>query len=1147
MKKLLASLTVLFCLGAISVQSQLRDDTIKRVDVSGVGMCGTTSDWIWEVNKLANQAPAKGRSGGGAVSKTAAVFTTQPNFPVGKVITCGKFRLYYEDLLQSNNDGFAHSTLGAKRRQTLCAVLNYVQSVYDFNLIPTGDYIDLYVMWSYAPTNPAPSGTGFLAVAGPFFSPGSGYGNTAGFYGGNMFDHVTTGTDPQPGQYDGVLQVNFDKVTPSFQIASYWDDYTNTTSTCVWDLYSVLLHEVTHIMGWFSNVKEDTSTNNYYAENTLNNSFTLFDKYFLYYGDAKTPTTFAGNKLVTLGGSPVVNPNFVSPSSNTNPLRSNKVWMNNSGIPLNHPVYSGDYPLPAPYSPMSLLSHMSDTLNSFTGMSQYSPGFQPNYVMGPGIAIEQLKRQWTNFEMRTLLTIGYHLDPVFGSSTSLSVNGVVTNLNLLNTNIPPQRSTPAQVTEYYASNPLHNWAETMPVTATISTNNNTTSNPNATSVVINVSSLGTDANGDVVRILPGSLFNIRGCGNSTTGGGNNHNQLSINSGGTQVTYTPRPGFRGRAQFGFYLSDGKEQGSFCVATINVVSVGFVYIGGLPFNHNKVMNGDFENGTEVRQRLLNENIDHTGLEFYREGPFMTGDHLSDNQPSYNAMSNGWSDDGGEYIYQSWKMCNQVNGGLKGNYGRAYGDFNGNGYQQGTNPIGPLGNTATNPNHRYHNFAGSANFFELITPVLKCRAYRFEMDINLERTGLVVGNTFTATLNFVTNPGINPSAATTLQSAPMTLAVTTVAHNAWQHVSLDIPYCSPTAAMFVNLSSNVGGYPFHVPLIDNLALSEIAPPPLVVSASASPSSIPAGSCSTLAATATNATCPTTYTWQPGNLSGQSVTVCPGITTSYALTVNDSCRTATAATTVTVAGPCVDPPNSSMVAWYPFDETVGTTAANLATGNAGTLINSPTHISGAVAGALHFDGINDYVESPSTIVTNIGPAGLPLTCGGSYSTCRGDLSIDAWINVDPTASNGVITITDKRSGTIPAINGYQFFLYQRNKLGLQLADGAGLSGYTNYFSPVISGLIGNWHHVAVTVNRRLPAGIRWYADGVSVGSSDPTVTATRYGSLVNNSPMRIGADKGLGNWFKGDIDELEIFNRELTSAEVLGIFNAGASGKCK
>lgn len=254
-----------------------------------------------------------------------------------------------------------------------------------------------------------------------------------------------------------------------------------------------------------------------------------------------------------------------------------------------------------------------------------------------------------------------------------------------------------------------------------------------------------------------------------------------------------------------------------------------------------------------------------------------------------------------------------------------------------------------------------------------------------------------------------------------------------------------------------------------------------------------------------------------------------------------------IALQNPCVDPPNTTMVAWYPFDETTGTTAANLATGNSGTLINSPTHVAGKVAGALRFDGVNDYVSSPSTIVTNIGPAGLPQTCSGNYSTCRGDLSIDAWIKVDPTASIAAITITDKRSGVVPAIKGYSFFVYARNRLGLQLADGVG-AGYSNYLSPIIAGLTGNWHHVAVTVSRQSsPTGIKWYDNGLLIGSSNPTAGATRYGSLVNNGPLRIGADDYTGGQFKGDIDEVEIFNRELTTVEVQGIFNAGASGKCK
>lgn len=493
----LAVLTLLFVQAAPSAQEP------TRPDFSNVGQCGTSSEWVARVNRLAR---------GASQEKSAAAtstFTPQGSFPPGQVLTCGKFRLYYEDLLQSNADGFAHATAGPQRRNTMCAVLMYVQGVFDFTaLTGANPNIDLYVMHSYAPTNPAPPGTMFLAQAGPLFP--ANFGSVAGFYGGHVLTHVTTNTDPDTNQYDAVLQVNFDHVDSSPpQQVSYWDDYANTSATCHWDLYSILLHEVTHTMGWLSLVSEDGSTN-HYAQNTLGNSFTMLDKNFLYYGDASMPSSFSGNKLVT--SAPSINAGV---NANSNPLRSSKIWMNNSGMPLNHPAYSGDFvgyyaTPPVPFAPQSLLSHLNDNYNSFTRMAQYSPGFQPNYVMGPGIAREQLKREWTNFELRTLSALGYLLSASFANSTSLS-GGAVTNAALLNNNVPPHRTTPVQVTEYAVWNiPTLSWAETLPVTATIATNNNTASSLNASSVVVPVSSLAADGNGDTVRILPGSLFNIRG-------------------------------------------------------------------------------------------------------------------------------------------------------------------------------------------------------------------------------------------------------------------------------------------------------------------------------------------------------------------------------------------------------------------------------------------------------------------------------------------------------------------------------------------------------------------------------------------------------------------------------------------------------------
>jgi Concanavalin A-like lectin/glucanases superfamily len=252
-----------------------------------------------------------------------------------------------------------------------------------------------------------------------------------------------------------------------------------------------------------------------------------------------------------------------------------------------------------------------------------------------------------------------------------------------------------------------------------------------------------------------------------------------------------------------------------------------------------------------------------------------------------------------------------------------------------------------------------------------------------------------------------------------------------------------------------------------------------------------------------------------------------------------------------CVNPPNTTMVAWYPFDETNPSAgmSANLATGNTGFWSTSPpTPIAGKVAGALNFNGISNYVDTPSSIATNFGPGvNVPVWCSGDYSTCQGDFSIDTWINI-PSIPSGNATIVDKRSGAVPLIYGYNFFLYN-NQLGLQLADGQGPVGYSSYLSNPIPTLASGWNHVAVTVHRAGGfSGIRFYFNGVVVPPvGNPT---NRLGSLVNNSPLRIGANIAASpftNWFLGSLDELEIFNRELSPPEVWSIYNAGQYGKCK
>ncbi len=225
-----------------------------------------------------------------------------------------------------------------------------------------------------------------------------------------------------------------------------------------------------------------------------------------------------------------------------------------------------------------------------------------------------------------------------------------------------------------------------------------------------------------------------------------------------------------------------------------------------------------------------------------------------------------------------------------------------------------------------------------------------------------------------------------------------------------------------------------------------------------------------------------------------------------------------------CVPPP-SGMVAWWSLDETVGPTSNDIggSVNNSGTWMNSPVPVSGEVAGALSFNGSNS-VDVPDQAELNFG---------------TGDFSIDLWIKT--TDASGTRTILDKRTGSVPNVTGYCLFLVN-GYLSSQIGDGV---HYNNWVS---TGFVadGEWHHVAVTVDRDYPSGWLHYVDGSAV----PTIANPMgySGSLTNTAPFVIARNLvSPGYTFTGTLDEIELFNRVLNPAEVQRIYQAGSEGKCK
>jgi hypothetical protein len=148
-------------------------------------------------------------------------------YPASSQILCGKFKVYYADLLPGAPAvGFADPILGQARINTFCAVLTYVQSVFNFNNVLDSAPIRIEVEASFAPVaNPAPTNVGYFAYAGPTIN----YTTINKIEGGNVFDQITTGNSNVPADgFHARMKVNFDQTfsggVPNGAI-NWLDDY----------------------------------------------------------------------------------------------------------------------------------------------------------------------------------------------------------------------------------------------------------------------------------------------------------------------------------------------------------------------------------------------------------------------------------------------------------------------------------------------------------------------------------------------------------------------------------------------------------------------------------------------------------------------------------------------------------------------------------------------------------------------------------------------------------------------------------------------------------------------------------------------------------------------------------------------------------
>jgi hypothetical protein len=190
-------------------------------------------------------------------------------------------------------------------------------------------------------------------------------------------------------------------------------------------------------------------------------------------------------------------------------------------------------------------------------------------------------------------------------------------------------------------------------------------------------------------------------------------------------------------------------------------------------------------------------------------------------------------------------------------------------------------------------------------------------------------------------------------------------------------------------------------------------------------------------------------------------------------------------------------LVGWWKFDEGSGTVAYDSSgNGNDGNLMNGPTWTDGKVGGALSFDG-DSFVE--------IG-AILPKTYSKSL-----------WINASSIEQEG---------NNIFSWDG---------KHALYVPNGKLSSGHNNSWGIVKDNEIislFHWYYVALTYNSSSKEMIL-FKNGLVVSTGQ----VADCGELIRS---QIGAFKS-SYCFKGLIDDVRIYDRALSAAEVQALYNLG------
>lgn len=186
---------------------------------------------------------------------------------------------------------------------------------------------------------------------------------------------------------------------------------------------------------------------------------------------------------------------------------------------------------------------------------------------------------------------------------------------------------------------------------------------------------------------------------------------------------------------------------------------------------------------------------------------------------------------------------------------------------------------------------------------------------------------------------------------------------------------------------------------------------------------------------------------------------------------------------------------------------------------VDGATAAAGKIGQALSFNGSSNYVTIGDVLDFNY----------------NGQFSVSAWIKPNALPGNDSYKCIVSKMDNEAPLSGWYFGLWNSlGQLGLYYDDNSGNQTMATTNEIINTGI---WQHVVGVYNNET---ITIYLNGVPQSNSETATAATS--SVNNNVPLCIGCDdNATDEIFDGAIDEVRVYSRALSPAEIGDLYHMG------